>query len=255
MSDIALVIPARLGSTRLHRKALADIEGQPMVVRVAQQAAKVSQIQRVLVATDSQEIVDAVNNAGFQCMMTPAELNSGTERVAWVAKDLKEKIIINLQGDEPVMQPDTIAAAVAAISESDAPMGSVFTKFESIEEAQNPSCVKVLMNQRFEAIYFSRHLIPFRQNKISDDEILNHPYWGKHMGIYSYQKDFLLRFPSLSPSLAERAESLEQLRALHHGHKISLRSSEFGSQSVDTAEDLEAARKIFREIRSKNGKA
>lgn len=253
MSDIALVIPARLGSTRLHRKALADIEGQPMVVRVAQQAAKVPQIQRVLVATDSQEIADAVSKAGFQSEMTPVELNSGTERVAWVAKNLSERIIINLQGDEPVMQPDTIAAAVSAIRESDAPMGSVFTKFVSMEEAQSPSCVKVLMNQKLEAIYFSRHLIPFRQNKISDEELMAHPYWGKHMGIYSYQKDFLLRFPALSPSLAERAESLEQLRALHHGFKISLRSSLHGSQSVDTAEDLEAARKIFRETRSKNG--
>jgi 3-deoxy-manno-octulosonate cytidylyltransferase (CMP-KDO synthetase) len=247
MSDIALVIPARLGSTRLARKALADIEGKPMVVRVAERAAKVSRVKRILVATDSPEIETVVKAAGFECHMTPEELRSGTERVAYVAKNLKEPVIVNLQGDEPVMRPESVDAALDPVLKKGAVMGSAFTHFRSWREVLEPSSVKVLLDRDGHAIYFSRYAIPYRQSPVGDQEILDNPFFGKHLGIYVYQRDFLLKFPDLEPSLAERAESLEQLRALHWGVKIGMGRTAFGSQSVDTAEDLEKARAIFRE--------
>ena len=247
MSDIALVIPARLGSTRLARKALADIEGQPMVVRVAQCAARVSGVAHILVATDSEEISNAVKKAGFEAVITPETLASGTDRVAYVAEKLSAPIIVNLQGDEPVMPPATIAAAIRPVKERGAWMGSAFTRFASIQEYKQASCVKVLTDAEQNAIYFSRHTLPFAQNPVKDEDILQNPHLGKHLGLYVYQRDFLLRFPHLPHCFAEKAESLEQLRALHHGFKIGMGFAEEGSQSVDTAEDLEKARRIYRE--------
>jgi 3-deoxy-manno-octulosonate cytidylyltransferase (CMP-KDO synthetase) len=245
MSKIALVIPARMGSTRLARKALADIEGQAMVVRVAEQGAKVRGVSRVLVATDSEEILQVVKRAGFEARLTP-ELNSGTERVAYVAKDLAEEVIINLQGDEPVMNPLSIEAALDSVLQRGCLMGSAFTFFRTMQEVASPSNVKVLTDKDSNAIYFSRYAIPFRQNALADDEILRDPHFGKHLGIYVYQRDFLLKYSSLEVPLSERCESLEQLRALHQGVKIGMGRTSFGSQSVDTAEDLELARSAYK---------
>jgi 3-deoxy-manno-octulosonate cytidylyltransferase (CMP-KDO synthetase) len=247
MSEVALVIPARLGSTRLARKALAEIEGAPMVVRVAEQAQKVRGVARVIVATDAEEISSVVKKAGFDVRMTPKSLRSGTERVAYVAKDLSESVIINLQGDEPVIHPYVVEAALEPVLQRGRVMGSAFTNFSDVQEIQTASCVKVLVDAAGDAIYFSRYGIPYRQNPVEDRELLDHPSYGKHLGVYVYQRDFLLKFPDLSVPLIERAESLEQLRALFHGFKIGMGKTNFGSQSVDTAEDLEKARQLFRE--------
>src|SRR5262249_43414535 len=153
---IALVIPSRMGSTRLARKALADIEGQPMVVRVAERAAKVRNVSRVIVATDADEIVQACAKAGFEARMTPESLNSGTERVAYVAKDLREDVIINLQGDEPVMNPLSVEAAIDPVVKRGCLMGSAFTHFQDMQEVMSPSNVKVITDKSGDAIYFSR---------------------------------------------------------------------------------------------------
>jgi 3-deoxy-manno-octulosonate cytidylyltransferase (CMP-KDO synthetase) len=250
MSKVALVIPARLGSTRLPRKALADIEGQPMVVRVAERAAKVRHISRILVATDSLEIKTAVEQAGFEARMSPEDLRSGTERVAFIARDLKEDVIVNLQGDEPVVNPLAVEAALDPVLRGGDLMGSAFTPFHDWRDVNSPTNVKVLTDKSGHAIYFSRYAIPYRQNALSDEEILRDPHFGKHLGIYTYQRDFLLRFPELEPPLAERAESLEQLRALHHGVRIGMGRTQFAAQAVDTAEDLEKARAAFRELKN-----
>jgi len=255
MSDLALVIPARLESTRLNRKALADIEGKPMVVRVAERAAKVRNVSRILVATDSEEIMSAVKKGGFEAMMTPKELRSGTERVAFVAKLLSEKVVVNLQGDEPVMHPLCVEAAMDPVLRRGCLMGSAFTSFRSFEEVMSPSNVKVITDKEGNAIYFSRYAIPFRQNAVADGEIIGDPHFGKHLGIYVYQRDFLLKFASLEIPLVERCESLEQLRALHNGVKIGMGRTHHGSQSVDTQEDLELARGIFREQKGQYGEA
>lgn len=246
MSNVALVIPARLGSTRLSRKALADIEGQPMVVRVCERAAKARHISRILVATDSEEIVKVVKQAGFEARMTPESLNSGTERVAYLAKDLLEPVIVNLQGDEPVISPLAIEAALDPVLKKGRRMGSAFTRFHSWEEVLSPSNVKVLVDAEGDAIYFSRYPIPYRQNPVGDEEILNDEFFGKHLGIYTYQRDFLLEFPGWERPVIERAESLEQLRTLHRGVKIGMGRTAFGGQSVDTQEDLDRARELFR---------
>lgn len=255
MSNVALIIPARLGSTRLARKALADIEGQPMVVRVAEQASKVRGISRILIATDSEEIIRAVKKAGFEGRMTPESLKSGTDRVAYVAKDLSEEVIVNLQGDEPVCPPQAVEAAMVPVLQRGCKMGSVFTPFHSIEEVNESSNVKVITDQNGDAIYFSRYGIPYRQNPISDDEILESPNFGKHLGIYVYQRDFLLEFSTWEPTLIERAESLEQLRAIYRGIKIGMGKSVRGSQSVDTESDLKKAIEIFRENREQENRA
>jgi 3-deoxy-manno-octulosonate cytidylyltransferase (CMP-KDO synthetase) len=247
MSDVALVIPARLGSTRLARKALADIEGQPMVVRVAERAAKVRRVSRILVATDSEEIQKVVEQAGFEARLTPESLRSGTERVAYVARELKESVVVNLQGDEPVIAPEAIEAALDPVLDKGRAIGSAFTHFHSWEEVLLPSHVKVLTDAQGDAIYFSRYPIPYRQNALSDQEILKDPFFGKHLGIYVYQRDVLLEFPTWEVPVSERAESLEQLRALHKGVRIGMGRTAFGGVSVDTAEDLERARAAFRE--------
>ena len=250
MSSIALVIPARLGSTRLSRKALADIEGQPMVVRVAERATQVPGLSRIIIATDSEEIAAVVRGRGFEAQLSPAELKSGTDRVAFVAKDLRETIIVNLQGDEPVVPPEAISAAIEPVNSGRTVMGSVMTRFLDFADFQSPSAVKVITDQDRNAIVFSRQTIPFRQNPVSDEEFLRNPYLGKHMGIYVYERDFLLKFAAWSPIFWEQVESLEQLRALFHGVKIGMGFSKKGSQSVDTAEDLDKARTIFRELRN-----
>lgn len=218
-----------------------------MVVRVAERAAKVRGGGRVIVATDSDEIVAAVKKAGFEARITPESLASGTERVAYVAKDLSEHVIVNVQGDEPVIHPLSIEAAMEPVLKRGCKMGSVFTKFKSMQEVMAPSNVKVVTDLEGNAITFSRYAIPFRQNAVSDDEILQDPHFGKHMGIYVYQRDFLLKYSSLAVPMIERCESLEQLRALYHGVKIGMGFTNYGAQSVDTAEDLELARKMFRE--------
>ena len=227
------------------RKALADIEGQPMVVRVAERASLVRGVSRILVATDSDEIAQVVRKAGFEARITP-ELGSGTERVAYVAKDLSEPVIVNIQGDEPVLAPQAVEAAMDAVLKGGRRMGSAYTHFKSYDDVLNPSNVKVITDQAGDAIYFSRYALPFRQGHVSEEEILKDPFFGKHLGIYVYQRDFLLEFPTWASPLIERAESLEQLRALHHGVKIGMGRTAFGGQSVDTVSDLEKAREIFR---------
>lgn len=222
-----------------------------MVVRVAERASRVRNVNRILVATDSEEIVAVVKRAGFEAHLTP-EFNSGTERVAYVAKDLREKIIVNLQGDVPVIAPEAVEAAIDPVRIRGCRMGSAFTAFRDWDEVLQPGNVKVLVDSESNAIYFSRYAIPFRQNALSDEEILKDPAFGKHLGIYSFQREFLLEFPKLPPPMIERAESLEQLRALHHGVRIGMGRTAFGGQSVDTAEDLEKARDIFRN-RGSNG--
>jgi 3-deoxy-manno-octulosonate cytidylyltransferase (CMP-KDO synthetase) len=249
MSKVALVIPARMGSTRLARKALVDIEGQPMVVRVAERGRLVKGVTRVIVATDSEEIVKAVEKAGFEARLTPESLPSGSERVAFVARDLTEEIVINLQGDEPVMHPLSVEVALEPVLKGGRVMGSAYTYFRSWEEVQQAGNVKVLVDKNGDAVTFSRYPIPYRQNAVTDSDVMKDSSFGKHLGIYVYEREFLLSYGSLEVPLMERCESLEQLRALHNGIKIGMGRTNFASQSVDTQEDLEKARVAFRSQR------
>ncbi|RZA02372.1 MAG: 3-deoxy-manno-octulosonate cytidylyltransferase [Proteobacteria bacterium] len=247
MSNVAVVIPARLGSTRLPKKALADLAGHPMVVRTAMAASKLGGISRIIVATDSEEIKRAVEKAGFEGRLTPSELATGTERVAYVARDLNEEIIVNVQGDEPLIEPLAIQAAMDPVLKNGRRMGSAFTHFQSYEDFLKPSFVKVLVNDLGDAIYFSRFAIPYRQGPVSEAELLADPKIGRHLGIYVYEREFLLEYAGWPSPLIERAESLEQLRVLQRGISLGMGRTAHASIGVDTQEDLERVREIFRE--------
>ena len=253
------VIPARYSSTRLPGKPLLDIAGKPLIVWVAERARAATTISRTIVATDDPRIVDAVNAAGFDAVITRGDHLSGTDRIAEVAHNLRADIIVNVQGDEPLIDPATIDRAVNALR--DDPAAQMSTTFEPITEAAdilNPSVVKVTIDEQGYANAFSRNPIPNpNQAMRKDGSIESSPDalgllfdFRKHTGLYAYRRDFLLEFARWPQSENERKESLEQLRALDRGVRIRVVEAASPSIGVDTAEDLERVRAIIeREMR------
>ena len=216
-----------------------------MVLRVADRAFESSYVKRVIVATDCEEIKRVVEGAGFEARLTPSDCASGTDRVALVARDLDEKIIVNLQGDEPMLSGDCISAAIELIAEGKAQMGSCMASFTDEAQYLDPSQVKVLVDDANFALLFSRVAIPYRQNNCAVEELFASPYLGRHLGLYSYDREFLLQFSELTPVFLEKVESLEQLRALHHGFKIAMARVESEAFGINTPEELERAQKFF----------
>jgi 3-deoxy-manno-octulosonate cytidylyltransferase (CMP-KDO synthetase) len=251
------VIPARYSSTRLPGKPLLPIGGKPLIVWVAERAAAAQSVYRVLIATDDARIFDAANAAGFDAIITRADHQSGTDRVAEVAHNLRAEIIVNLQGDEPLIDPETIDRAVNALVED--PTAQMATTFESITEASDvvsQSMVKVTVDEHGYATSFSRNPIPFPNQAVakhgsieaalaSDPALLFS--FRKHTGLYVYRRAFLLEFASWPLTELEKQESLEQLRALEHGVKICVVEAASRSIGVDTIEDLEQVRAIVEE--------
>ncbi len=249
------VIPARYSSTRLPGKPLLPIAGKPLIVWVAERARAASTISRTLVATDDPRIVDAVNAAGFDAVITRADHLSGTDRVAEVAHNLRADIIVNVQGDEPLIDPLTIDRAVAALI--DDPNAQVSTTCEPINEiadVMNPSVVKVIFDEHGYATNFSRNPIPLSNQAVEQYGSLEAALgaepallfnFRKHTGLYAYRREFLLEFARWPQSENERKESLEQLRALDHGVKIKVVEAVSPSIGVDTMEDLERVRAIM----------
>jgi 3-deoxy-manno-octulosonate cytidylyltransferase (CMP-KDO synthetase) len=228
------IIPSRYGSTRLPAKALALINGTPLVRHVYERAKQASSLDEVIVATDDERILRAVCEGGGRAVMTGTHHRSGTDRVAEVARGLSAEVILNIQGDEPLIHPDQIdQVASFLLAHRAVPMATVMTRL-SAAEAPSPNIVKVVVDQDGYALYFSRAPIPFVRHQTSD---IRHQYW-KHIGLYGYQREFLLRFPHLPPTPLEQAEQLEQLRALEHGYKIKALETAHDTVSVDTAEDL-----------------
>ena len=233
-----MLIPARLGSTRLAHKALADLGGAPMVVRVAQRAAK-SQATRVVVATDDERIVHACAAHQVQALLTGAHHASGSDRLAQACTLLQlpdEAVVVNVQGDEPLIDPALInAVAQRLMQQTDCDMATAAQPLQA-EHAQAPSVVKVVLDAQQRALYFSRHAVPY-----SAQEAIP-PRWH-HVGIYAYRARFLRLFSQLPAAPIEQAEQLEQLRALWHGHRIAVHCTEQpGHPGVDTAEDLQRTR-------------
>lgn len=248
------IIPARFASTRLPGKALIEIAGKPMVCWVAERARAARNVDRVIVATDSQLIVEAVTAHGFEAMLTDANHTSGTDRVAEVAAAIPgAEIIVNVQGDEPMISPETIEKAVATMTaEMVKPDGAgIVTTYEPIESRDdllNPDLVKVVMDDDGHAVYFSRSPIPFPRDAVKrhgdpdtalelEPELLK--LFRKHTGLYVYRRDVLLAFTRWPQSYLETIEALEQLRALAHGVKIKVVAACSTSIGVDTAADLE----------------
>ena len=235
MRLIAL-IPARYGAQRLPGKPLADLDGAPMVVRVCERAAQAAGVDEVAVATDDRRIADAVEAAGFRALMTDPACRNGTERIAQAARDLPADGYLNVQGDEPLIDPAAISA-LAALVRAGAAMSTLARPLEPAE-AEQPSVVKVVLDARGRALYFSRSLIP-------------HPRLAgevaplAHIGLYGFSAAALQEFARLPETALERAESLEQLRALWHGLPIQVGVGQWTSIAVDTAEDLARVRTIY----------
>lgn len=244
---VTVVIPTRYASTRFPGKPLADLCGKPMIQWVCEGASRCSLVDKVLVATDDVRIAEAVTAFGGLPVMTRADHPTGTDRLAEVAAGLDSELIVNVQGDEPLIDPAMIEAAVRPLlADPSIPMGTLKTPLTSLEEFHNPNVVKVVTDRQGFALYFSRAPIPHPRD--FSKELATR--WrelatAKHVGLYVYRRDFLLAFPQLPPTPLEEQEKLEQLRALEHGHRIFVAETAMGVQGVDTPEDLERVRKLL----------
>lgn len=233
------VIPARLDSTRLPRKMLADIGGNPLIYHTWERAKAAKRLDEVVVATDSLEIEQKVRAFGGSAVMTSPDCRSGSDRVAEAASLFPQAdIVVNIQGDEPLLPPEAIDAAVDMLMrDATAHMATVAAPCTNEEDIESATNVKVTIDNAGNALYFSRARIPYPRHQAS---------YLKHIGLYAFRRDFLLLFPTLAQTPLERAESLEQLRVLEHGYKIKVAVGDFISIGVDTQADLERVTEILR---------
>jgi 3-deoxy-manno-octulosonate cytidylyltransferase (CMP-KDO synthetase) len=231
---VAVVIPARYGATRLPGKPLAKIDGRPMIWYVWDRARRAETPSRVVVATDDDRIAAAVRGFGGEAVMTSPDCASGTDRVAEAARGMDEEVIVNLQGDEPMMHPSVIDAVAAPLAaDPGLLMSTAALPQDDPEEYGRPSVVKVVVDGRGDALYFSRSPIPHYRDAGTGR-------YRKHLGIYGYRREFLFRVAALPPSRLEEAERLEQLRVLENGYRIRVVDVAHDSVGVDTPEDLKA---------------
>jgi 3-deoxy-manno-octulosonate cytidylyltransferase (CMP-KDO synthetase) len=248
---VVAIIPARYGSTRLPGKPLAEIGGKPMIQHVYENASKARILDRVLVATDDRRIEQAVRGFGGEAVMTSKQHTSGTDRLAEVARKIKADWVVNIQGDLPFIKAETISRAVRPMRrDRSIPMGTVCSPIYDEDEWRNPNVVKVIKDAKGFAIYFSRATIPYPRNDVAErrggrsDKV-----WGyRHLGLYVYRRDFLLRFARFRPTLLEQTESLEQLRALVYGHRVYVTDVDDQSVEVDTADDLVQAENYWKQL-------
>ncbi|MES2151038.1 MAG: 3-deoxy-manno-octulosonate cytidylyltransferase [Pseudomonadota bacterium] len=245
----SVIIPARLASTRLPNKPLADLGGKPMVVRVAERAA-LSGAARIIVATDHADIAAACSAHGVEVCMTRADHPSGTDRIAEVARSLNlaaDAVVVNLQGDEPLIDPALLAACAGRIAPG-VPMATCAHPIDDPADAFNPNVVKVVLDKAGRALYFSRATIPWHRDGFARaTSTLPAGYTPlRHIGLYAYSNAFLQLYPSLEPAPLEAIEALEQLRALWHGYPIAVHLTDSAPPGgVDTPEDLERVRRHF----------
>ena len=235
------VIPARYSSTRLPGKPLKDICGKPMICRVWERASRAKSVAEVIVATDDERILQAVENNSGRAIMTRADHKTGTDRLAEVAEKFPDvDVIVNVQGDEPLIEPSLIDELIAEfIADEDLKMATVATELTDADEMNNPNNVKVVLDRYNDALYFSRSLIPYPRNA-GNAKVF------KHIGIYAYRRDFLIDYAKMEPTPLEKSESLEQLRALENGFKIRVIKSNCRFVGVDTEEDLKLVNEIYR---------
>ena len=248
--SFTVIIPARYASSRLPRKPLADIAGKPMIQHVWEKAQQAG-ANRVIIATDHEEIEQVAKTFSAEVCMTSTEHNSGTERLAEVIEKMAiadDEIIVNVQGDEPLIPPAIIQQVAQNLSENQVNMATLAVKLETKEELFNPNCVKVVTDQKGIALYFSRAAIPFARDHFADCNdafVASQPYL-RHIGIYAYRAKFVNQYIRWQPTVLEKLESLEQLRALWYGEKIHVELAKEAPQvGVDTLEDLERVRAIL----------
>ena len=237
------VIPARYSSTRLPGKPLKDICGKPMICRVYDRACLAKSVSEVIVATDDERIFQAVEKNSGKAMMTRADHKTGTDRLVEVAEKISDAdLIINVQGDEPLIDANLIDELAKQFEvDENLQMATVATEMTDAEEMKNPNNVKVVIDKNNNALYFSRSLIPFPRNEGKAKVF-------KHIGIYAYRRNFLLNYAKMPSTELEQAESLEQLRALENGYKIRVIKSDCKFVGVDTEEDLKLVNEIYKNL-------
>jgi 3-deoxy-manno-octulosonate cytidylyltransferase (CMP-KDO synthetase) len=240
---IIAIIPARYGSTRFPGKALAMIKGKPMIQWVYERTKGSTLINRVIVATDDERIREAVVAFNGEVIMTAADHATGTDRIAEVARQLTCDLVVNVQGDEPLIQPEMIDQAIQPlVDDTSIPMGTLCRQIDNREEAFDPNVVKVVFDKQGFALYFSRAPIPWDRDqwagKQSLRELVLHDVLYKHVGLYVFRRDFLLQYAALPQTRLEAAEKLEQLRALENGFRIKTVVTQHESFGVDIPDDL-----------------
>ncbi len=240
---ILAVIPARYDSSRFPGKPLADRTGKPMIAHVIDQVRKANRIDRIIVATDDLRIAEAVQAHGGEAVMTRPDHANGTSRIAEVVANLdasESQIIVNVQGDEPEIEPHVIDQLVdGLLADTESPMATLAGPFTETENPADPNIVKVVVDQNGRAMYFSRSLIPYVRDAAPPTPP-SPPIYLKHPGLYAYRRDFLLEYINLEPTPLEQIEKLEQLRVLEHGHTIAVIQTAVTHHGIDTPEQYEA---------------
>jgi 3-deoxy-manno-octulosonate cytidylyltransferase (CMP-KDO synthetase) len=259
--SVIAIIPARYAATRLEGKLLLPINGKPLILHTLEQAKKAKNINRVIVATDDERILQAVQESGHEAVLTSPNHQSGSDRIAEVAENLPENsIIVNVQGDEPTIPPSTIEKAVEVLlNDENIVMSTTCEKIEDFRDVLSSDVVKVVTDENGFALYFSRSPIPFPRDAVKKHGSLENAFqnesslisnFRKHTGLYVYRREFLLKFTKLPQSNLEKVEMLEQLRALENGAKIKVVEVEESSIGVDTKEDFERVREILENRKS-----
>jgi 3-deoxy-manno-octulosonate cytidylyltransferase (CMP-KDO synthetase) len=256
--NIFAVIPARLRSTRLENKLLLPLNGKPLILHTLEQAKKARNVDRVIVATDDASIVEIVEASGNEAVLTSDAHQSGSDRIAEVAEKLPENsIIVNVQGDEPMISPLTIEKAVAILGDETVDIATTSEEIESVEDVINPNVVKVVTDINGFAVYFSRSPIPFPREAVNKHGNLTAALgenadlltsFRKHTGLYVYRREFLLKYTKMPQTFLERMEMLEQLRALENGARIKVVEATESSIGIDTKEDYERLQKFLEKI-------
>jgi 3-deoxy-manno-octulosonate cytidylyltransferase (CMP-KDO synthetase) len=244
----AVVIPARYASTRLPGKPLLRETGKYLVQHVYERACQARGVDQVVVATDDPRIASAVEGFGGRVEMTRRDHASGGDRVAEVARRLDADCVVNLQGDEPLIEPSSIETLIRVLAESDADMATLAAPLQSVEQWRNANCVKVVCDGAGQALYFSRSPIPFVRDG-QPDFTLRPPRFLQHLGIYAYRRRFLLTLADLPPHPLEQLEKLEQLRVLAHGRRIQVGVVDHSTPGVDTYDDYQRFAAVWRQNR------
>lgn len=242
--NISAVIPARLASTRLPRKVLAELCGKPLIQHVWERVCLANTIECVIIAADSVEVVDVVKDFGGQALLTDPDCQSGTERIASLLDQLDADLVLNVQGDEPLVDPDMLDALVSGWLSAPCDLITPVHRIDNPEDLRNPNVVKVARAQDGRALYFSRSPVPYVRDCPPDKWLERQPFWG-HIGVYGYRPAVLAQYADLPPSRLQAAESLEQLRFLEAGYTFQTVETNYRSVAVDTPDDLEKVRKIL----------
>ncbi|MFH1644880.1 MAG: 3-deoxy-manno-octulosonate cytidylyltransferase [Candidatus Omnitrophota bacterium] len=242
------IIPARYESSRFPGKVLANINGKPMIQHVWEEARKARLLDELIVACDDDRVINVVKDFGGKAIFTSKSHASGTDRLKEIINPLDVNIVVNIQADEPLLHHSMINNLVSALQDNnDIVMASLMKRIEDFSQLQNSNTVKVVVDKNNFALYFSRYSIPFMRDKVVVDSEKKRPFF-KHLGLYSYTKDFLFTFANFPQSPLEKCEKLEQLRAIENGYRIKMIETEYDTIGVDTPEDLELARKQLNSI-------